>query len=847
MPTCRTRFVKLMCLALALMLLLPMTMQVSAAGKQETPRAIAIVFDNSGSMYGPGNYAWCRAIYAIEVFAAMMNPGDILEIYPMSPINVEGKTYSDADPLVIRNLSDVAQIRQIFTQSAQLTPITTVDAAYNGVKKHSGMEQWLIVLTDGAVFYKSPTGGEMSPPETQKALSDKLTQYNVDTNVMYLGIGTGEASKPHINGNQKHFATVASQSDTVLAELTKMCNLIFGRDILPDAGKNFSVDLPMNKLIVFVQGRDVSNVELSGSNGVGKMVSTYSPHYSTLGAGDQISEADGNLQGSMITFEDCPAGDYTISCDGNPSSISVYYEPNVELMAQLLDRDGNPTNNLVSGTNHIRYALIDPEGKVAESKLLGNTTYTITYTINGESFSATDTKPGTIPVELDVGDVLDVRVEVTYLSGYYLERDGSAMGFPKTAAAAAIGDLELSCQNQESCDLSALSDIAPFPLEITYDGEVLTGEELEDTRVTATIDGKGLDCRVEKTADGWTVRPVAAGALEDVECKSHTITVTAEYTLGDGQVAQTSKTLPFKLEDDRTVLDMTLEPGSAYFVIASLSNAEPFVARFTSNGQSLTDSELQALKITADLDGQSVSCTPLLGQSAVEIRLDADADYGTGDHTLTVTASGKDALGTPVELKETADVELQHYPLWLRWLAILGILLLLLLLIRAYLNAKVLPKKVLIRGGSTRFTVGGRTITGSAKCQYPQGGKRSGNITVSTPTCSSTPEAKGGVSIDVVAVSPRKTKSSARRAGVVAVRPVHGVNVTTIQVGTNTFNKDSTGKFVKAGAKAPTAKGGKAPKDGAVMFEVGSNSNILISGKTSSGSSFSCICKLQFL
>lgn len=847
MPVSRTRLTKLLCLALVLVLLLPMTLQVSAAGKQETPRAIAIVFDNSGSMYGAGNYAWCRAIYAIEVFAAMMNPGDILEIYPMSPISVDGKEYTDSSPLTVRNLSEVSQIRKIFTPYAQLTPITTIDAAYKGVKKHSGMEQWLIVLTDGAVFYENSYTGAMTTTETQKQLSEKLTKYNSDTNVMYLGIGTGDASKPNINGSQKHFATVASRSDTVLAELTKMCNLIFGRDILPNAGENFSVDLPMNKLIVFVQGREVSKVELQGSEGVGQMVSTYSPCYSTLGAGDQISDEDSNLQGSMIIYEGCPAGDYTITCDGNPTSISVYYEPNVELMAQLLDKDGNPTNELVSGTNHIRYGLIDPDGEVAESKLLGSTAYTITYTVNGESFTVTDTKPGTIPVELDVGDVLDVHVEVTYLSGYFLERDGSAMGFPKTAAAAAVGDLEISCQNQESCDLSALPDIAPFPVTLTYDGQELSGAQLDNTKVTAAIDGKGLGCQVEKTAEGWTVRPVAEAALEEIECKKYTITVTAEYTLEDGQVAQTSKTLPFKLEDDRTVLDMTLSPGSAYFVIASLPDAEPFVARFTSNGQSLTDSELQALTITADLDGQSLSCTPLPGQSAVEIRLDPDADYGAGDHTLTVTASGKDALGTPVELTETADVELQHYPQWLRWLVIIGILLLILLLIRTYLNAKVLPKKVIIRGNSTRFTVGGRTITGSAKCQYPSGGKRSANITVSTPNCSSTPDAKGGVSIDVVAVSPRKTKSSARRAGVVAVRPVHGANVTTLQVGTNTFTKDSTGKFVKAGAKAPSTKGGKGPKDGAVMFEIGNNSNILISGKTSSGSSFSCICKLQFL
>ena len=837
MTTRRTGISRLVCLLLVCLLLLPMIMPASAAGKDVPPRAIAIVFDNSGSMYGAGNYAWCQATYAIEVFAAMMNPGDILEIYPMHAIMVNGKQYSDSQPLVIRDLSQVSQIQQIITPSAGGTPIETIDAAYNGVKRHTGMEQWLIVLTDGTQF-DGVTGS------TTDALTKKLTAYNNDTNVMYLGIGKG-AAEPSITGSHKHFVTVADRSEKVPAELTKMCNLIFGRDALPDTDKNFEIDLPMNKLIVFVQGKDVSDVSLSCDSGsLGKAVSTYSPHYSVMGGG---SPSDTSLQGSMAIYEQCPAGDYTISCSGNPSSISVYYEPNVELMAQLLDKDGNPTDQLVSGTNHIRYGLIKPNGDVAESPLLGNTSYSITYTINGKSQTITDTKPGTIPVDLDVGDVLDVHVEVTYLSGYYLERDGSAMGFPKTAAAAAIGDLKISCQGQDSCDLSALPNLGAFPLEITYEGEVISGADLENTKVTAAVDDSGLSCRVEKTGAGYTAQLEAAGGLENTPCKTYNITFTAEYTLSDGQVATATATVPFSLVDDRTQLAMTLEPSSTYIVMSELEDAQPFVARFTSDGQPLTDAELNALQIEAELEGQKLSYKLLPGESAVEIRLDPNADYETGGHTLKVTAAGKDSLGAPVNLEETADVELQHYPQWVRWLILLLILLLIFLLIRAYLNTKVLPKKVIIRGGSTRFTVGGKTITGSAKCQYPKGGKRSANITVSAPPCASTPDAKGGVSIDVVAVSPRKTKSSARRAGVVAVRPVHGVNVDTIQVGTNTFRKDSTGKFVKQGAKAPTPGKGKQAKEGATMFEIGNNSNILISGKTSGGSSFSCICKLQFL
>ena len=62
---------------------------VSAAEKETTKRSIAIVYDNSGSMYFDDAgvedekdfkklKAWCQALYAVEVFASMMNENDEL-------------------------------------------------------------------------------------------------------------------------------------------------------------------------------------------------------------------------------------------------------------------------------------------------------------------------------------------------------------------------------------------------------------------------------------------------------------------------------------------------------------------------------------------------------------------------------------------------------------------------------------------------------------------------------------------------------------------------------------------------------------------------------------------------
>ena len=66
----------------------------SASTKAGESRAISIVFDNSGSMYVQERMWWSQAMYAMEVFASMLNDGDVLQIYPMWPIDVKGKTYT---------------------------------------------------------------------------------------------------------------------------------------------------------------------------------------------------------------------------------------------------------------------------------------------------------------------------------------------------------------------------------------------------------------------------------------------------------------------------------------------------------------------------------------------------------------------------------------------------------------------------------------------------------------------------------------------------------------------------------------------------------------------------------
>ena len=70
------------CISMLLVVFLLLTCMLTgapeahASARAEKARTIAIVFDNSGSMYDVGDMAWCRATYAMEVFASMLNAGD---------------------------------------------------------------------------------------------------------------------------------------------------------------------------------------------------------------------------------------------------------------------------------------------------------------------------------------------------------------------------------------------------------------------------------------------------------------------------------------------------------------------------------------------------------------------------------------------------------------------------------------------------------------------------------------------------------------------------------------------------------------------------------------------------
>ena len=838
-----------------IMLLTALGGSALAAGsaKDTLSRSIAIVFDNSGSMFAGSNMAWCRATYAIEVFASMMNQGDELQVFPMYEVTANGKSYTSQSPVKVSGGGDISAIRDMFTPHAGDTPIETIADAHQALQRSSADEKWLIVLTDGAEFYENNLGLGSG---TAARLSEVLTEYNKTANVLYLGIGS-VAVMPTVTGNgaYQYYADKASNSADVLSKLTNMCNMIFGRDELASAASQISFDVSMNKLILFVQGSSISGVTLKDASGasVGSPSLEYSPRYSEQGAGSGIGSGPFGIDTSLsgyIAIYDMPleAGTYSLGYAGNVTNVSVYYEPDVDLVAQLTDESGaavTASSTLYPGTYYLNYGLVDKDGNMTTSALLGSTSYEVTYTLNGREETVTSDKSGQVALELQEGDVLEGSIHVSYLSGYSITKNSSQLGWPAggfQVTPRPAGTLELKVSGgQERYALSQLEE-ASYQLQVWYDGAPLTGQDLERVTFTAALEGGNAGYEVVRQGEGCALCLRYAGSAEATQCGDYQMTVQASYTDEFGVTAQSSPAaLAFAIEDDSYQLAMDIQ-GAGYYVLGGLENADPILVKLTLSGQSMTDEQLAATALTVDGDGLTVTQEPLPGQSAYALRIVKDDQAVSGKYNLHIRASATDQLGREITAEGDKGVELSPYPLWLRYLIIALIILLIIALILFYLSRKILPKKITVNSAQTVFTVDGEMVQGAAKCNFNGGGKKRGSLQVSTPTYSGSPLVKGGFALQLQAVTPRRVKSARRRALVTAISPSNTAALSSLSIGTHTLVKSEEGSdiiWVLDGKQIPSPSA-------ATNFEIGGKPTCTFIGETITGESFTLSVQLQF-
>ena len=717
-----------------------------AAKKNET-RGIGIVFDNSGSMYISGNKAWCQATYAMEVFASMLNDGDILQIYPMNPITVGGKVYTMDSPFQITDAAQASSIREIFTEDAGGTPIESIDCAAQSIPKLNTDKKYMIVLTDGGTFSRGTSS--LSEVQTKKELDSRIAQYaSKDMKIMYLGIGSS-ACIPGTGQsdifNKKHAVNTAN----VLSSLTEMCNLIFGRDSLPKSrisGKTINFDVSMSKLIVFVQGDNIANLKLTGDS-VGTLLNTQQTKYSELGAGDYPSIPDTSLQGMIVTYADCAAGTCDIEYTGTASNIEVYYEPDADLDFVFTDMDGNTVNPnaLYEGDYKVSFGIKDAKtGKLIESDLLGKPHYQGSYSINGESHTiSTDGYSGEVQVSLKMGDTFDANLTVTYLSGYSITKDSSDFGWPEGGIRVAqkpAGELKLEISGgQDLYTLQHLEEGEPYIAKVYYQGELLTGDALEQVDLKWDPDTSNAEIWQEFCGDHYelTMHYKNPAVPQNTVCGECTVDIYAFYTEPGCGEAQGICPVTYNIEDDFSPLQMELSARETYFVISELENSSEIVLKLKMNGAPLTPEEMAAVELQLDCDGIEHTVTPQEQDSSYLIKLLPTKGITDGKYRIRATAVHTDDIGRATQAEDTLTVTLASVPLWLRWTIRAIALLVLIILIWIISHIKVLPKHMHTTKRLSSLVYDGEDVTqstnflaeirkGSAKIQSQYGGRKFG-------------------------------------------------------------------------------------------------------------------------
>lgn len=376
--------------------------QYSTAVNAETAkptRVINVVYDDSGSMidndtgYHDG---WCQAKYALEVFSAMLEKNDTMNVYAMSDFSYYGIDYYAVPPHITlmgqNEASDnVSQVHSMLTD-ASATPFETVMTAYTDLSEITADEKWLVVLTDGSFAkFENETQVSVSKNEIDAYFAAK----DSDVSIMYLAIGSGASTITEDESNDIYLESAVSNMD-ILTKITEISNRIFDRNRLQvdAANRSFSFDIPMNELIVFAQGKNVKINGIQSQTGTeftsdGQPVEVkYSEVAATNYSNDSNVIVNKNLEGKIAYFTgDFDAGDYMVDVSG-ADTIEIYYRPNVDIAIHLVNSEGtrlSTSDPIPQGTYTLEYGFVKAgtDDMLPQSELLGTIDFSASVSFNG--------------------------------------------------------------------------------------------------------------------------------------------------------------------------------------------------------------------------------------------------------------------------------------------------------------------------------------------------------------------------------------------------------------------------------------------------------------------------------
>lgn len=541
---------------------------------------IAVVFDNSGSMYMNGYTRWSQAKYAMEIFASMLDykdgKGDKLTIYTMWPVCVDGtKTGEKTYQVEVSNEKDIDKIKNMYTVYDKVgssynngTPYETVEEAYESLKANNKAdEEWLIILTDGQFGSEKRTGTDTAW-DRSRPLQQRLEEYTKSgVKVQYIGLDMTvptvpeekedyETQKVEANGDFYVAKATTGTKWDIKAVLIDVCNMIFKRNELEDGldDDELELDISMSKMIVFVQGDNDKSPVLKNSDD--EVIPAYLDSglrkHNDLSCNQVFNtaiKADTSLYGQVVTFENLPKGEYTLEYPGSQDKVKIFYEPDVDIKIDFFGKFGDneeekitqDTEVLYPGEYRVEYSVVDriTGEDVTKSPLMGENGVTdlkcIVEVKNGDKTSEHPVESGG-KITLNAGDTAFFNVNGTYLTDYKISTEDNKDGFtfnisqfPKPL------ELEVDAEVEQDGDwyqLSKKDEWKPIKVSIKYGDKALTDEEM--AKVVPSFTFSPEVAYTYKMLPGESAYAVYIGKDKDgkdadVATGSYKITASAEF------------------------------------------------------------------------------------------------------------------------------------------------------------------------------------------------------------------------------------------------------------------------------------------------------------------------------
>lgn len=513
----------------------------SSITKPEITYDIAVVFDNSGSMYGQeGSNSWCRAKYAMEVFGSMLNyeRGDSMEIFPMwyvSTTKTPASKSQKVEPVSITSMEDLEKITYMYTPCTDGgvdTPFEPVEEAYSALQSSEKDKKWLVVLTDGT-FNKDIRSQKVAEDYTKEKLKSKLlSKCSGSISVQYLAIGeeiNENADLSEYTNGTDFFADLAKNTEAVTDKMIEICNRIFERQILDNkyiGSSSIELDVSMTKLIIFVAGKNAAIKSLTDSKG-NKMIPVsdsgvrkYSSlKYSHGKAGKSSfynTKVDDSLYGQVITYGNCVQGKYTLDYVGK---IQAFYEPDIKIDIKVAsDKSGTDiiepnsdgdVKTLEEGNYYVFYDLADnvTNSVVTDSPLIKSKGLraSVVSIIDDKEGAETKLAASGSSISFKEGETIYFKVVGEYLNGYKIRTSDNAKEYtfrivkPTTLKAKVTQTQDWYCTKD-------LSEWDPITVKVNLAGEALSKDIFNKCTLTVNTEPK-ISYKVvpDASSSGYTV------------------------------------------------------------------------------------------------------------------------------------------------------------------------------------------------------------------------------------------------------------------------------------------------------------------------------------------------------